>query len=126
MLGAWGSHRTSKTLTCPETLEIRHLINYKELSSDIRNEIIEGINQYGEYITRQQEEEENMRNIDERNEEDKIAAQQIKEKVSLYFEIHITTLREGINAEGIPTKEIIAELKIANFGLIYNLFFRNL
>jgi len=69
-------------------LEIRHLINYKELTTDIRNDIIEGINRYGEHVTKQQDELDKLRKEDDRTEEEKASAQHIKEKVFfsyLYF-----------------------------------------
>ena len=70
-------------MNCPDTLEIRHLLNFKELTNDIRSEIIDGINKYGEYVTRQQDEQENLKKIDERNDEEKLLAQRIKEKVRI-------------------------------------------
>uniref|UniRef100_A0A7M5X1M2 Sperm-associated antigen 17 n=1 Tax=Clytia hemisphaerica TaxID=252671 RepID=A0A7M5X1M2_9CNID len=78
-LGPWVPPKSSPQITCPETLEVRHLINYKELTAENRKEIIEGINQYGEYIAKQQDDVEKLRNIDDRSEEEKIKAQRIKE-----------------------------------------------
>lgn len=67
--------------SCPDLLEIRHLINYKELTSDVRREIIDGINDYGDYVQKQQEEQKKMEGVDERNAEERTAAFKIKEKV---------------------------------------------
>ena len=57
------------------------MINYKELTAETRKEIIEGINQYGEYVAKQQDDQEKLRNVDDRSEEEKMKAQRIKEHV---------------------------------------------
>ena len=57
------------------------MINYKELTAETRKEIIEGINQYGEYVAKQQDDKEKLRNVDDRSEEEKMKAQRIKEHV---------------------------------------------
>ena len=47
----------------------------------MRQEIIEGINEYGEYLSRQQIMQDSLKQQDQRSEEEKIASEEIRKKV---------------------------------------------
>ena len=64
-------------------LEIRHLIHHQPLTADLRKQIIDGINQYGEYVAKQQDQHDHLKTVDERPEDERTTADLVKEKVCL-------------------------------------------
>lgn len=69
-----------KAPTCPALLEIRHLVQYKELTQEIREQIIDGISRYGEFVQQQQESDAALLKIDERSDDEKLCAEDIQKK----------------------------------------------
>lgn len=61
-------------------LEIRHLIHHQPLTADLRKQIIDGINQYGDYVAKQQDQQDHLRTFDERPDEERTSADLVKEK----------------------------------------------
>ena len=59
-------------------------MKYNELTSLVREQIIEGINNYGEFVQQQQEADQGLLPKDERDEEEKILAQQLAKQVCLF------------------------------------------
>lgn len=72
-----------KAPSCPALLEIRHLVQYKELTQEIREQIIDGISRYGEFVQQQQESDAALLKIDERSDDEKLCAEDIQKKVRL-------------------------------------------
>ena len=61
-------------------LEIRHLIHHQPLTADLRKQIIDGINQYGDYVAKQQDQQDQLRTFDERPDDERTTADLVKEK----------------------------------------------
>ena len=76
-----GTKQEKQSKSVGEALEIRHLIKYKELTSDVRESIIEGISKFGEFVQQQRQSSEVLIEKDERTPEEKEIAEQIKQRV---------------------------------------------
>ena len=70
-----------KPPSCPELLEIRHFVQYEKLSKDVREQIVNGINAYGDFVLQEQELEQGLQPKDPRTEEEKAAADELVKKV---------------------------------------------
>ncbi|KAK3098986.1 hypothetical protein FSP39_024961, partial [Pinctada imbricata] len=66
-------------LKCPNVLELRQLIQYKPVSSNLREGLQEGLKEYAEYVTERNKMTEYMQVVDPRTDEEKIHAADLQE-----------------------------------------------
>ena len=68
-------------ITCPRVLEFRQLIQYKPLTMNQRQQITKAMQAYGEYMEKRQTGLDDLLPRDPRDESEKIAAEELEDKV---------------------------------------------
>jgi len=100
----------TRTSQCSDFLEIRHFIQYDELTSDVRHHIIDGINKYGDFVQQQQDNEDSYINKDERTDEEKFISEQIKKK---YYE-DMKTVEKNEDGVASESPEVVLKEQYLN------------
>ena len=70
------------SITCPRALEFRQLIEYRKLTDDQRQQIVNSLKEYGEYVARRQNKLDAILPQDPRDESEIIRARNVELKVS--------------------------------------------
>ena len=72
-------------ITCPRVLEFRQLIQYKQLTTEQRQQISKAMQAYGEYLEKRKKGLDDLLPRDPRDESEKIVAEELEAKVSVGF-----------------------------------------